>query len=83
MAAQEFQNQLQDYEAQLKYIKDPDTSTKGSSALAWPVADPVITQGFGLTSFALGGAYGYKNGQPNPHRGVDFKGSVGTPLYWR
>lgn len=81
LAAQEFQNQLQEYEAQLKYIKDPSTlPQKGSSVLAWPVSDPLITQGYGLTSFALSGAYGYKDGQPNPHRGIDFRGSVGTPL---
>lgn len=81
LAAQKFESELQDYEAQLQYAQDPSKlPQKGSSVLAWPVEIPVITQGFGLTSFAKSGAYGYKDGQPNPHRGIDFKASVGTPL---
>ncbi|MCR4274799.1 MAG: peptidoglycan DD-metalloendopeptidase family protein [Candidatus Campbellbacteria bacterium] len=81
LAAQKFESELQDYEAQLQYAQDPSKlPQKGSAVLSWPVENPVITQGFGLTSFALSGAYGYKNGQPNPHRGIDFRASVGTPL---
>ncbi len=81
LAAQQFQNELQEYEAQIQYAKDPSKlPQKGSSVLGWPVENPFITQGYGLTSFALSGAYGYKDGKPNPHRGVDFRGSVGTPL---
>jgi murein DD-endopeptidase MepM/ murein hydrolase activator NlpD len=81
-AAKQFESELQDYEAQLKYVSDPSKlPQQGSGVLAWPVEKPVITQGFGLTSFAKSGAYGYdKNGKPNPHRGVDFGASVGTPV---
>jgi murein DD-endopeptidase MepM/ murein hydrolase activator NlpD len=81
-AAQEFESELQDYEAQLQYIQDPNSlPQKGSAVLGWPVEHPVVTQGFGLTSFAKSGAYGYdKSGQPNPHRGIDFHAVVGTPV---
>ena len=72
---------LQTYEAELVYILDPSRlPKKGSGVLSWPVEDPFITQGFGLTDFARNGAYGYTNGSPNPHRGIDFRASVGTPL---
>ena len=66
----------------MQYAANPSTlPQKGTQVLIWPVEAPVITQGYGLTSFAQGGAYGYdKSGRPNPHRGVDFKASVGTPV---
>lgn len=81
-ARKQFESDLQDYESQLTYILDPSRLPKeGSGVLAWPLANVNITQGFGLTSFARAGSYGYdKNGQPNPHRGIDFAASVGTPL---
>ncbi len=81
-AAKKFESELQDYEAQLQYARDPSKlPQKGSGALRWPVESPVLTQGFGLTSFARSGSYGYdKSGQPNPHRGIDFRASVGTPI---
>jgi murein DD-endopeptidase MepM/ murein hydrolase activator NlpD len=81
-AAKKIETELQDYEAQLAYARDPSKlPQKGSAVLSWPVENPYITQGFGLTSFAKSGAYGYdKNGNPNPHRGIDFRGSIGTPL---
>lgn len=81
-ARKQFESDLQDYESQLTYILDPSRLPKeGSGALIWPIADPLITQGFGLTDFARNGAYGYdKSGQPNPHRGLDFRASVGTAL---
>ncbi len=81
-AAKQFESELQDYEAQLAYARDPSKlPKKGSTVLSWPVENPYLTQGFGLTSFAKSGSYGYdKSGQPNPHRGVDFRASVGTPV---
>ncbi len=76
------ESELQEYESQLAYVLDPSKLPKaGSGVLGWPVERPTLTQGFGLTSFARGGAYGYdKSGNPNPHRGVDFQASVGTPI---
>lgn len=81
-ARKQFESDLQEYESQLEYVLDPSRLPKeGSGALLWPVSDPLITQGFGLTDFARSGSYGYdKNGNPNPHRGLDFRASVGTPL---
>ncbi len=81
-AAKKFESELQDYEAQLQYAQDPSKlPQKGSGVLSWPIENPYLTQGYGLTSFARSGAYGYdKSGQPNPHRGVDFRASVGTPV---
>lgn len=81
-ARKQFESDLQDFESQLEYIRDPSKlPQKGSGVLGWPVQDPYITQGYGLTSFARAGSYGYDAaGNPNPHRGIDFRGSVGTPL---
>ncbi len=82
VARQQFESAMQEFESQLEYALDPSRlPQEGTSILSWPVESPEITQGFGLTSFARGGAYGYdKAGSPNPHRGVDFRASVGTPL---
>ncbi|MCK5285972.1 MAG: peptidoglycan DD-metalloendopeptidase family protein [Candidatus Pacebacteria bacterium] len=79
---QKLQTELREFEAQLEYTLDKGRlPKKGSGALTYPVDNPRITQYFGLTPFALSGAYGYdKNGNPNPHRGVDFGVSIGTPL---
>ncbi len=81
-ARQQMESALQEYESKLQYVLDPSKLPKsGSGILGWPVEHPTMTQGFGLTSFAKSGSYGYdKNGQPNPHRGVDFQASVGTPI---
>ncbi len=81
-ARKQIESELQDYESKLQYVLDPSKLPQtGSQALGWPVEHPVITQGFGITSFARGGAYGYDaQGNPNPHRGVDFQASVGTPI---
>ena len=81
-ARQKFESELQEFESQLEYVQDPSRlPQEGSAVLSWPIENPVLTQGFGLTEFARAGSYGYdKAGQPNPHRGIDFRASVGTPL---
>lgn len=72
---------LNSLETKLQYVLDPSTlPSRGSKALKYPLEVPSITQGFGLTPFALAGSYGYTNGQPNPHRGIDFRASIGTKL---
>ncbi|MBP9771740.1 MAG: peptidoglycan DD-metalloendopeptidase family protein [Candidatus Pacebacteria bacterium] len=82
VARQQFESAMQEFESQLEYALDPSRLPKeGTSILSWPIESPELTQGFGLTSFARNGAYGYdKAGNPNPHRGVDFRASVGTPV---
>lgn len=79
---QKLEAELIEYESQLEYILDKSKlPQKGGGVLSWPVENPYITQYFGLTSFALSGAYGYdKEGKPIPHRGIDFRASIGTPL---
>ncbi len=48
---------------------------------AWVQKRPHITQGFGLTPYALTGAYGYdKEGNPKPHTGIDYRANIGTPI---
>jgi murein DD-endopeptidase MepM/ murein hydrolase activator NlpD len=82
LSRQQMESALQEYESKLEYTLDPSRlPQKGAAILGWPVEAPQVTQGFGLTEFARNGAYGYdKNGSPNPHRGVDFRASVGTPV---
>jgi len=81
-ARKQIESAMQEYESKLTYILDPSRLPKeGSGGLAWPIANPILTQGYGITSFAASGSYGYDaQGNPNPHRGIDFKASVGTPL---
>ncbi len=81
-ARKQVESAMQEYESKLTYILDPSRlPKKGSGGLSWPIANPTITQGFGITSFAANGSYGYDAaGNPNPHRGIDFQASVGTPL---
>ncbi len=77
----QIENEIRDFEAQLEYILDTESlPSKGSGVLAWPLDSVRVTQGFGLTPFALSGAYGYTNGSPNPHRGIDFGATTGTPV---
>lgn len=80
LARAEFESALRDFEAQLQYILDPD-SLPDQGSLRWPLDTVRITQNFGLTPFALSGAYGYDgSGNPNPHRGIDFGVPSGTAI---
>ena len=47
----------------------------GSGIFIKPVAG-VMTQGFGMTDYAKGGAYG-----GSPHEGIDFSGPLGSPIF--
>lgn len=69
--------QIQNYESQLQYILDPNSiPSKGSTVFNWPLANIIVTQYFGNTSFAQSGAY---NG--SGHNGIDFGAPVGTKIY--
>lgn len=48
---------------------------KGSKIFRWPYEDYILTQGYGLTSYARRGAYGGA-----PHNGIDFTAGAGTPI---
>ncbi len=70
------ESEIRDYETKIKFMLDEKSLPKsGSAVLAWPVEKPFITQLFGKTkdSKRL-----YASGS---HSGVDFRGSVGTPIY--
>ena len=68
-----FENELRNYESQLKFILDPLLLPKGV-VLSWPLDSVYITQLFGKTE---AGKRLYANGT---HNGVDFRASVGTPV---
>jgi len=68
-----FENELYNYEAQLKYILDPKSLPNGG-VLSWPLNKIYVTQFFGKT---VAGKRLYANGF---HNGVDFGASVGTPV---
>jgi len=74
--AEEFTQELNNYEAQLRIIIDPTSyPSAGKGILAWPVDNVFITQKFGDTAFAKTGAY---NGRG--HNGIDFRASMGTKI---
>jgi peptidoglycan hydrolase CwlO-like protein len=68
------------HEDPAKYLKsisitwnNNDGSFGFSGNWEWPLDNPaIINQGFGLTSYARVGSYGYySNGNPKPHTGID------------
>lgn len=67
------ENELRDYESQLRFIIDPSKLPKGG-VLSWPLDNVYITQLFGKTVDAK---RLYASGS---HSGVDFRASVGTPV---
>ncbi len=70
-----FQNELLQFESQLKITLDPSSiPSAGSGILHWPLDSITVTQYFGQTEFALA-THSY-NGKG--HNGVDFKASSGT-----
>lgn len=76
------EQELSNLEDSLRTIVDPSSvPSAGGGVLAWPIDNHVITQEYGLTSFARGGAYGYDaSGKPKPHNGIDFGVPTGTPV---
>ncbi len=68
-----FENELRNYESQLKFIIDP-SKLPGGGVLSWPLDNIYITQLFGKTE---AGKRLYANGT---HNGVDFRASIGTPV---
>jgi len=69
--------EVADIESQIQFILDPSTiPAAGSGVFRWPVLNPIITQYFGYTKFALSGAYA-----GNAHNGMDFGAPVGTKIY--
>jgi len=72
----QFENELFQYESQLKFVLDPDSiPVPGSAPLSWPLEHIYVTQNFGKT---VDSARLYLSGT---HSGTDFRGSVGTPVF--
>lgn len=63
-----------EYESKLKFTLDKG-ALPGQGALGWPLSDVVITQKFGKTVDAR------RLYVSSSHSGVDFRASVGTPVY--
>lgn len=76
-AREQLLKEVRDIESQLKFILDPNTiPTPGTPVFRWPLDNPIITQNFGYTKFALSGAYG-----GNQHNGMDLGAPIGTKIY--
>ena len=69
-----FENDLRNYESQLKFILNP-SELPGSGVLSWPLDNIYITQMFGKT---VASKRLYVSGS---HSGVDFRASIGTPVF--
>lgn len=75
-ARAEFEQELLEFESQLKIAIDPSSlPDERAGLLSWPLDNVYVTQYFGNTAFAQSGAY---NGQG--HNGVDFRASPGTRI---
>lgn len=79
---QAVEQELSNLEDSLRVVLDPSTiPSGGTGVLSYPVDNQLVTQGYGLTAFAKGGAYGYDaGGKPKPHTGIDFGIPTGTPI---
>jgi murein DD-endopeptidase MepM/ murein hydrolase activator NlpD len=73
---QEFESSLNDLQTKLQVaISEADITKAGAGILQWPVDHVVITQFFGNTAFAAGGAYNGKG-----HNGIDLGVHIGSPI---
>ncbi len=71
----QFEQQLYQFEAQLKQALDPSAIPSArSGVLAYPIAQPLVTQFFGKTIDAI---RLYVSGT---HNGMDFAARIGTPI---
>ncbi|MEK7659628.1 MAG: peptidoglycan DD-metalloendopeptidase family protein [Patescibacteria group bacterium] len=72
------QDEISAMEYELQKLIDPSRlPSKKSGVLAWPVENPVITQGFGFTEFATARTDIYKG---QGHNGIDLRARLGTPI---
>ncbi|HEY4516462.1 MAG TPA: peptidoglycan DD-metalloendopeptidase family protein [Candidatus Paceibacterota bacterium] len=72
----QFEQALNDLQEKLRYTVNPSQITPaGKGVLSWPLDGVRMTQYFGNTPFASGGAYGGKG-----HNGIDLAAQIGTPI---
>lgn len=77
----EIELEISRLEEALKAQIDPSLLPSARAGLLlWPVSNPIITQGFGVTSASK---YFYNIGRYKTptHNGIDLKASLGTPIY--
>jgi murein DD-endopeptidase MepM/ murein hydrolase activator NlpD len=77
----EIELEISRLEEALKAQIDPSALPSARAGLLlWPVSNPVITQGFGVT---ISSKYFYNVGRYKTpsHNGIDLKASIGTPIY--
>ncbi len=58
-----------------------DANRIDSDGFQQPVRCGAISQGYGMTDFAATGIYGYENGSPKIHNGIDIAADTGTAVY--
>lgn len=68
-----FQKELNSYESQLKYLLNPSSKLPTGEVLSWPLDSIYVTNPFGKNNSGI-----YVTGM---HNGVDFRSSIGTPVY--
>ena len=71
------QQEILQYESQLKLIVNPASIPKSASILSWPLQKILVTQYFGDTDFSTANPQIYSG---HGHDGVDFAASIGTPV---
>ncbi len=59
----------------ISYFKAGEIPEPGTKIFIWPEDNPRLTQGYGMTPYALRGAYGGKG-----HNGIDLAHGIGTPI---
>lgn len=73
---QDVQKELYELEEKIREaVKPKNIPSPGSGVLSWPIADPVITQGYGSTKET-----GFQNRWYKFHNGIDFRAPTGTPI---
>lgn len=77
-----FLKELQEIEVEIErrrnflvFVESGSIPPAGTRLLRWPEDDPVLTQGYGMTSYAKTGAYGGKG-----HSGLDMSAGYGSPV---
>lgn len=74
---QEIEDEINGLQAgEIGSLSDADMPKAQKGLLDWPVKKVLISQSYGMTSYAKKGAYG-----GGPHNGIDFGIPTGTPIY--
>lgn len=72
---QELERQIVAAQNYLLHVQSGQIPPAGTKIFMWPEDSPVLTQGYGMTSFAKQGAYGGA-----PHNGIDMSDGYGSQI---